>query len=238
VNNVQVSASLSAATSSVVYVMGEVQNQGKLPLSGRVNLWRLVANAGGFTANADRRHVTVLRMAADGSEVRTVYDFEAWRAGQTVNKGDVLIQPGDMVYVPVQTQRYVYVTGEVETPRQILLDSDVTMTASQALTMGGGAMLRGDDGRVLLLRKTAANEPLVTELDIKALFEAETYLNGPSPADPVLAAGDILYVPTSAVGDLNKFAARWFRDGFWTILPFSANASYQRGDFNTKSDPN
>ncbi len=237
--NVNVTVVVRAARSAIAYVLGEVPRQGPLPLRGPIDVWRAVAEAGGFGKDADRRRVHVVKSTPEG-EKRLVLNFDAWRI-RLDDKENATIGPGDIIYVPKATNRYVYIAGEVESPGRVELDADSELTVSQAVWIGGGITSRGQQDQVLLLRSTPDNQPLVVPVSLKAIYArnraktAEEEQKDVLTTDPLVQPGDIVYVPRSGVGDFNRFAEQWFRNGIWTVLPFTAYAGYQKGSFNTNA---
>jgi protein involved in polysaccharide export with SLBB domain len=230
-DNVSVTVVLASSLSSVAYVLGEVPSQGPLHLRGPIDVWRAIAEAGGFKPEADRKNVVVAR-TTDGEEQRFLVNFETWRQGADANQ-NVLIEPGDIIYVSKPVKRYVYVAGEVRSPGRVEMDDDSEITVSQAVAMGGGITIRGTREQALLLKETSSGEPVVIEINLDAVYDPEKRrgnLDPLQPIDPQVEAGDIVYVPSSLVGDMNRFAQKWFRDGIWTIVPFTTSVTYQRTD--------
>jgi len=220
--DIDVTVVLLEVKSTQVYVLGEVGNPGSVVLSGNQDVWRTIGEAGGFTPEADRSHVVVVKSTAEG-ESRHVVNFEAWRSGQDMGQ-TVAVERGDVVFVPKLSNRFVYILGEVEKPGQINLDPNSAMTVSQAVALGGRIKAGANRSQVLVLRRTLDNQPVVLEVDIKSLFDPSEYENkdeNERPRDYALAPGDIVYVPAARIGDINRFAEAYFRDGIWTIIPFN-----------------
>ncbi|HEY6565235.1 MAG TPA: polysaccharide biosynthesis/export family protein [Pirellulaceae bacterium] len=77
-----------------VFVGGEVQSQGRFPLSHQMTILQAVILAGGFKDTADRLHVMVLRQGE-----RQCFNLKGQiHCGQTGN--DIPLEPYDVVYVP------------------------------------------------------------------------------------------------------------------------------------------
>lgn len=233
-DNVDVTVTLTAARSSLAYLLGEIPTQGPLHLRGPIDAWRAIAEAGGFGPDADRRHVVVARTTED-EEKRFVINFDTWRANR--DRGEnVMIEPGDIIYVPKASKRYIYIAGEVAKPGRVDADYDSEITVSQAVAMGGGVTTWGKRRQALLLKGTSTEKPVIVAVDLKAIYDPDKISKWRSDPfqlyDPLVEPGDIVYVPSSPVGDLNRFARQWFRDGIWTIIPFTTTFQYQRGDLN------
>jgi polysaccharide export outer membrane protein len=93
------SASGGAYTGSpgdAIAVLGEVLKPGLYPAGSGIDLWMLLAQAGGFTPRANLRLVRLVTPAASGSQVRTV-DLKS--ASEHSGQPTVLVKPGDVVFV-------------------------------------------------------------------------------------------------------------------------------------------
>ncbi len=228
VKDIDVTVVLLEVKSPVAFVMGEVTNPGSLVMDKPLNVWQTVGQMGGFTPDADLTHVVVAKHDSENATERYVCNFEEWALGNDAR--DLRITRGDVIYVPRKADRSVYVLGEVEKPGSVKLESTTRLTATQALSMAGRITARSDQTQVLILRRSATNDPVVIEVDMKDVFDPGNYEPGKEadeyPYDPVLLPGDIVYVPRSAIGDVDHFAEAWFRDGIWTIVPFHLNAVY------------
>ncbi len=79
-----------------VYVGGEVNKPGMLPLDGRFTAMAAVMNAGGFTNNASPKNAFLLRDSGDHkSEVMKLHLDEVLKGGT-----DLELKPYDVVFVP------------------------------------------------------------------------------------------------------------------------------------------
>ncbi len=226
VRDIDVTVVLLEAKSPVVYVFGEVLRPGSIVVMEHDDLWRTIGMAGGFTAEADKRHVIVSKVTEEG-EARLVLDFDKWKS--TLDSGhNTEIVRGDIIYVPKINDRYVYLFGAVEKPGRISLDPEMSMTASQALSLGGRLMAGAKEKQVLVLRRSPEHDPIVISVDIKAVFNPKNYDDKKDypPRDPYLQPGDIIYVPNQFIGDLDRFADAYFKQGIWTIIPFNLTATY------------
>ena len=82
----------------------------------------------------------------------------------------------------------VNVLGSVKKPSRYVLP--VTATVMDALASAGDATRSGNLSKVKLIRKTAANKPDITIIDVKQILKG-------SSKDAVLRDGDTLFVPES-----------------------------------------
>jgi polysaccharide export outer membrane protein len=82
-----------------VFVQGEVQRPGAIPLSTRLSVLDAIAAAGGFTPFADQRDIRVIRRGPDGRELEFDFDYKAYVGGRAPGT-NIALQPGDMIVVP------------------------------------------------------------------------------------------------------------------------------------------
>ena len=95
--NPQVTVSVVDIRSRQVYVLGQVGKPGSYPLVGPVNVLQLIAQAGGLSAYANRKGITILRTSKGATEkIRFNYNNVVHGDG----KQNVFLQPGDTVVVP------------------------------------------------------------------------------------------------------------------------------------------
>jgi polysaccharide export outer membrane protein len=82
----------------VVYVMGEVNQPGSIPMRGPMTVLQALAVAGGFKEFADQKSIRILRRAANGGTAATIpFNYkDAIKPDAVV----VYLQPGDTVVVP------------------------------------------------------------------------------------------------------------------------------------------
>jgi polysaccharide biosynthesis/export protein len=82
----------------VVYVMGEVNNPGSVPIRGPLTVLQALAVTGGFKDFANPKDIRILRRGPDGSTVATI-PFN-YRDAIKPDAKVVYLQPGDTVVVP------------------------------------------------------------------------------------------------------------------------------------------
>lgn len=225
--DVDITVDLLETRSPVAYVTGDVVSPGPVVLQGPTDVWRLISNVGGFVSTADQSHVIVAK-ACGGAEQRLVLNYRRWLES-TDPRNNTAIGRGDVVYVPRNSDTFVYVAGEVEKPGPIAVLADQPLTVVQAVATAGGIRDRGNECQVLILRRSFFGRPVVVEVPYGALINPASYRgpNGAPAEDTPLKPGDIVFVSRTRVGDFNRFAKTWFRDGIWTILPFGVSADYR-----------
>jgi polysaccharide biosynthesis/export protein len=86
-------------------IQGQVRNPARylLPLESTMSVVELVTKAGGFTDTAKGGNVIVTHYLPDGSKTVTRIDVDSiikGRKNSKVNDNSMLLQPGDIVFVP------------------------------------------------------------------------------------------------------------------------------------------
>jgi polysaccharide export outer membrane protein len=130
--------------SSFVRVVGKVGSPGLVPLDRSNRLLEILLRAGWVLDVGNE--IIFVRRAAGGPELEvSTKDL----ARGTV--ADVILQPGDTVFVPVS--EVVYLTGAVAGPGAYPLKRD--MTVSEVLAMAGGVNAMGSSNKFGLKRGDA-----------------------------------------------------------------------------------
>lgn len=170
----QVNIVLLQVRGNQVSVLGQVQRPGRFPLeTTTVRVSDMLAAAGGVTATGD--DVLVVSGTRDGQPFRKSIDIPNLFKGDR-SADDILLQPGDTLYVNKAPTFYIY--GEAQRPGTYRIERG--MTVLQALAQGGGPTNRGSE-RVRLNR----TRPDGTVVQME-----------PRLTDPVLP-GDVLFVKES-----------------------------------------
>ncbi|MBE7941701.1 MULTISPECIES: polysaccharide export protein EpsE [Ramlibacter] len=171
----QVNINVLQVRGSQVAVLGEVQKPGRVPLETTgMRASEVLAAAGGITpSGGDVLTVTGRR---GGQPFRKNIDIPALLSGSAGSE-DVVIQPGDSLYVAKAPTYYIY--GEAQKPGHYRVEPG--MTVMQAIAAGGGVTPRGSESRVRLTRKSP---------------DGRTQELSPRLTDPV-QPGDVLFVRES-----------------------------------------
>jgi polysaccharide export outer membrane protein len=94
----EVSVIVTEIRSRIVTVMGEVVKPDRYPIQGRATVVDLLARAGGFTQQAARSRIVVLRR--EGATVRAIpFDYNRL-ISSGAGAGDFVLEPGDTILVP------------------------------------------------------------------------------------------------------------------------------------------
>jgi len=168
---------------------------GKTYLKGKTTLVDLIAQAGGYTVNADIRDVRLMR---EGKSYRiNLYDI--------LTKGEeemnVVIDDGDLVDIPelpLYGER-VYVMGEVAYQGVYALEDAQDLLAAVALA-GSFTRLAKEENTLIVRAHDPGEEPDVMMADLNAMLrQADINQN------IRLKDGDLVYVPRMRIGDINDW---------------------------------
>jgi len=205
---------------------GSGRGPGKYQLTGKSRVVEMLAEAGGPNRDANLRDVRITRK---NRRVVRANLYKALTQGDLTQ--DIILDDGDTVYVPVVTQasNRVYVFCEVEKPGVYPFVED-EMRIADAIAMAGGDTVFAKREHVKVVRGDI-NNPQVISVDLKALIAS-----GDQTQNIALANGDLVYVPRSFVGDINRFVKQvtpLFRLIIFpaqTINEYGRASDYLRGD--------
>jgi polysaccharide export outer membrane protein len=170
-----------------ISVIGAVGRPGQYELVGPTTLLQAIAQAGGLTAQA-MNELFIYRQGNDGKQERIVVKLENLMTGgnQDLN---IMLQPKDVVTVPLDQTLNVFVYGEVKSPGAISFMRSKRITLLQAIAQAGGTTEWAKKSRILIKRKDKN-----TGKDIKIRVNLKKVLNDKF-ADINLEEGDIVIVP-------------------------------------------
>jgi len=190
--------------SKFVQVMGAVERHGenngtgKYRLKGKTTVLEMLARAGGPSQAANLNDVRIRRK--DGQVV-------SLNLFKTINQGDLsqdlVVNDGDLVFIPTMAEKgnRVYVFGEVEKPGAYTF-SGTDFRLFDAISEAGGATLFASPESTRVVRGDPTR-PEFVNVNLKSLIE-----NGDQTQNMLLAGGDLVYVPRSGWGDINRINQR------------------------------
>ena len=206
VKNPQVSVSIKEYNSKKILVFGEVSKPGLYKLRGEIPLLELLFMVGG--AAQDAKRMTIIRppqVSGEGVPSALLPPASEERedpAGSSealevdlialLSKGDlsqnVMIFPGDTVYVSSGTGQRYHVLGQVKSPGPYEWVQDITVL--EAIKLAGGATERAAGNRIKVRKiyNGQKQEIKVNILDI---------MRGKKKDDVVVKPGDTIIVPES-----------------------------------------
>lgn len=128
------------------------------------------------------------RDAPAGNE-KMVFDLQQLKEGRP--DLNVLLQGGDVVYIPRRVQRHIYIVGEVSFPGAYGLPRQYDhITAARAVSYAGGPLRTAKSGRAFIVRHNADGTVRGVPFDFAAI------LKGRRPDIPI-EPDDIIFVPRS-----------------------------------------
>jgi len=96
--NPQVTVTVTEINSRRVYITGEVNRPGAIPLLPNMTVLQALTSAGGFTQFARLKGIYVLR-TEDGKQVKHSFNYKEVVKGNLTDQ-NIVLQPGDTIVVP------------------------------------------------------------------------------------------------------------------------------------------
>ena len=179
-----VTVSLVQKHAETVVLNGYLNHTGMVDYRPNLHLLEALAQMGGALPTADASKAVLTH--ADGTKQALDLSHPETKAG---TEADVLLQPGDVLYVPQQEGK-VSVTGDgIKQPGSIYFKENLTLL--DAINASGGIIPdTGDQPGADLAGATLTRSGADKKIDLQALLH-----DGDPKADIVLAPGDIINVP-------------------------------------------
>lgn len=186
-----------------VYVVGQVNEAGKLSFEKIPDLWTILNEAGGITETGDLTRVTIVKGGAQAGQVQVVNVADAITHGRVdqlpaIDRETTIEVPRTPGSVPttdlargLDRKNTIYVMGSVNTPGPISYEEDLDL--AEALTMAGGPSADADTRRTRLIIKDGAFAQTVT-------VDLEKYAVSGRPARYTMNREDMIYVPPRRPG--------------------------------------
>jgi len=105
----------------------------------------------------------------------------------------------------------VYVDGEVGTPQMVNIAGN--LSAMQAVASAGGFKDSARKGEVIVIRRSGTPQPVVIPLNLEAAISGTD-----TGQDIMLQPYDVVYVPKTAIAEMNQFVDQYFRQNI--PIPF------------------
>lgn len=193
-------------TPITVYVVGEVESPGPVPLPRGGRLLDAIRGAGGLTTMADYGSVEAIR---DGDAL--IMDLgSVFRPGASVP--NPALGDGETVRVPRAREKFVYVLGEVHRPGPVANHHpQAPLTVAEALTLAGGPTSEARLKEIFIVRIGPEGRKIHSGWDLKKSLRSDR------DRSLALHPGDIVYAPP-------KRGVR-FRRGIGNIFPFLGEAT-------------
>ena len=204
VKDPKVTVSVKEYNSKKVLVFGEVAKPGLYKLRGEIPLLEFLFMVGGV--NQDAKRMTVIRPPKVSEDAIPSALLPASRGDASLesaapieidliallSKGDlsqnIMIRPGDSVYVASGTGQKYYVLGQVRQPGPYEWIQDITLL--EAIKLAQGITERGAPNRIKV-RKNYGDRQEVLKINLTDI------INGKKKDDIVIKPGDTIIVPES-----------------------------------------
>ncbi|MBY6186811.1 polysaccharide biosynthesis/export family protein [Marinobacter hydrocarbonoclasticus] len=192
----QVDVSVAAFRSQRIYVTGEVGLPGQQPITNvPLTLLDAVNAAKGLAQDADWQHVVLTRNGQDTPvSLRGLFE-----------KGDLsqnhLLQHNDVIHVPRNDYQKVFVLGEVNEPKPVMIQR-AGMSLTEALAEVGGINEGNADAQgVFVVRANGPESEHFASVYQIDLSDARSYVFADQFS---LQARDLVYVTTQPLGRWNR----------------------------------
>jgi polysaccharide export outer membrane protein len=190
IENPQLDVRVVGYRSKRVYLVGEVNNPGVLPLNDvPLTIADAISLSGGLTENAYKSGVNVSR---DGK----VHEIDLYdHADSTQN---LALKHGDIVNVLDRSQQKVFVMGEVKTPKSVeIINGHLTLAAALG-EVGGVNQNSANSGAIYVVRGTKKDKPEIFHLDA-------SYATGMLLAERFeMQAQDVVFVDAAGISQWNR----------------------------------
>jgi polysaccharide export outer membrane protein len=199
INDPQLDVRVAAYRSQRVHVVGEVAQPGVQPINDvPLTLVDAISRSGGLTEHADMSRLALTR----GGRTVNLNLHSLYKRGDAAQ--NLLLQNGDVLYVPGVEESKVFVVGEVSSPRAAPMVRGRMSLAEALSTAGGLNQNTADPGQVYVIRRDEAG--VQDEAAVASVF----HLNATS-ADALLLANafelrprDVVFVGTAGVTRWNR----------------------------------
>lgn len=203
----QVEVSVASYQSKKVYVTGEVKTPGQQFISNvPLTLLDALNKAGGLSDHADWDNVT---LTYKGKDEKVSVEALIQRGDLTQNR---LLRDGEIVHIPRNDGRKVFVVGEVYQPQNLTISRN-GMTLMEAITASGGIdklaadatgifVIRGQKGKTAFTRNQAGqNVPKIADIYQLDVTNPTAYILA---TDFYLKPYDVVYVTTAPISRWNR----------------------------------
>jgi polysaccharide export outer membrane protein len=188
VRDPQVTVFIKEYESKRVAVSGAVKKPGTYEMLGRKTLLEMLSMAGGLDKDLGKE-IIIFRPTEGGATQRIPLDLErlVYAADPTLN---LVVAPGDIIYVPTVEKIRIFVTGAVKQPDVYEVPRDEPITVLKAVTLAGGTTDRAAKKRVQVMRSDPDGERVTLVVNLRQIQRGKA-------EDPLLQKGDIVLVPES-----------------------------------------
>ena len=184
----QVTVHILEYLSRRVSVVGAVEKPGPFELLGRQTVLSVLSEAGGLTRDAGEEIIIIRQLAAgDSKAIRISIDGLFIQGDPKLN---IVLEPGDVINVPVDKVVAIYVFGQVKNPGALQVKRSSLPTLTQAIAQAGGFTDRANRKKVNIRRKDASGKEFEISVSVRDILKGKI-------KDVPLRENDTVYVPES-----------------------------------------
>ena len=186
--NPQVTVHILEYLSRRVSVVGAVGKPGPFELLGRQTVLSVLSEAGGLTRDAGEEIIVIRQLpAGDSTAIRIPIDDLFVKGDPKLN---LVLEPGDVINVPIDKVVVVYVFGQVRNPGALQVKRSSIPTLTQAIAQAGGFTDRASRKKVQIRRKDVSGKELEISVNVRDILKGRK-------KDFPLLENDTVYVPES-----------------------------------------
>lgn len=188
VRDPQVTVFVKEYESRRVAVSGAVKKPGTYEMLGRKTLLEMLSMAGGLDQDLGKE-IVIFRDDERGDKQRIPLDLNqlVYAADPELN---LVVEPGDIIYVPTVEKIRIFVTGAVKQPDMYEVPRDEPISVLKAVTLAGGTTDRAARKRVQVMRSDPDGKRVTLVVNLRRIQRGKA-------EDPLLQKGDIVLVPES-----------------------------------------
>lgn len=176
--NPEVNVNLLSYRKLKVLVMGEVKKEGSYEIRTDNRILDVISLAGGLTENAEAAEASLQR-----DDQKLDINLEELLKGNNL-ENNYQLENGDQIYIPEKEIKMASIQGEVKAPGRYQLEADQKIYLNDFLAEAGS--ITEEAGQVVkIISNNKAEE-----------FNLENTLAGVTEANPLIKAGDSVYIPS------------------------------------------
>ncbi|MEA2012369.1 MAG: SLBB domain-containing protein [Verrucomicrobiota bacterium] len=182
-------------------IIGAVTRSGKYDLRGTDTLIDLIAQAGGlkYMVTSDEGAFSAANLKASyisrkGKRLNVDFD-KLLRLGDM--QENILLEPGDFVYIADTETSGIYVMGEVEDPRLIPFTRDINLL--EAIARSGGLTDDAEKKYIAIIRNNLGKRQLIN-------IDLQSVLTGKNMQTTQLEEGDIVFIPEKGLTGYSRMS--------------------------------
>jgi polysaccharide export outer membrane protein len=184
----QVTVHILEYLSRRVSVVGAVEKPGPFELLGRQTVLSVLSEAGGLTRDAGDEIIVIRQLPAGDSQAIRIPIEGLFIKGDP--KLNLVLEPGDVINVPIDKVVAVYVFGQVRNPGALQVKKSNIPSLTQAIAQAGGFTDRASRKKVQIRRKDVTGKELEINVNVRDILKGKK-------KDIPLQENDTIYVPES-----------------------------------------